>query len=80
MQRFVIHSLSLQQHTEQLNILRAHAATVAFCCVKDNNYMLATKKSNIDDVMQKLLLSQQVNSQPSTTSAVQTTIKPADTK
>ncbi|CAF1000281.1 unnamed protein product [Rotaria sordida] len=54
MGKFAFRSIGLQQVAEQLNILRAHSSTVAFCNTKDKNYMLATKQSNIKAIMQKL--------------------------
>jgi hypothetical protein len=54
MKRFAFRSISLQQSVQQLDILRAHANTVAFSIVKNNNCMLATKHVNIMSLMQKL--------------------------
>ncbi|CAF1335504.1 unnamed protein product [Rotaria sp. Silwood1] len=55
MRTFAFRSIILQQSVEQLKIFHAHSNTVAFCHIKDNNYNLATKKSNIESIMQKLL-------------------------
>ncbi|CAF3583212.1 unnamed protein product [Rotaria sp. Silwood1] len=49
MRTFAFRSIILQQSVEQLKIFHEHSNTVAFCHIKDNNYNLATKKSNIEN-------------------------------
>ncbi len=83
MEKFAFRSVSLQEPMEQLNILRAHSTTVAFCCVKDNKYLLVTKKSNVHTFMQKLFPNKsrkrrRANPRPSATSTVERVIESED--
>ncbi|CAF3890016.1 unnamed protein product [Rotaria sp. Silwood2] len=64
MHKFAFRSIALQQSIEQLKILHAHSTTVAFCHIKDRNYMLATKKSNIEAIIQKLLPKKPIDKNP----------------
>jgi hypothetical protein len=70
---------------EQLNILHERSTTVAFRHVKDNKYMVATYKSDIENLMEKLLPKKSldknpVNLRPMVTSAAKETVKPVDKK
>jgi hypothetical protein len=85
MQKFAFRSISLQQPTEQLAILRAHSSIVAFCRNRRNSYLLAARHSNIVDLMQKLLPVKQVDNKPinhpsAATSATQGPTKPDNQK
>ncbi len=85
MRNFAFRSITLQHPTEQLNILRAHSSTVAFRRNRRNNYLLATRISNMEHFMQKLLPKQSLDQKPinhpsSGASATQETTKPADQK
>jgi hypothetical protein len=85
MQKFAFRSLSLQQPTEQLAILRANSSIVAFRRNRRNTYLLAARNSNIDCVMQKLLPVKQVDNKPrnhpsASASTTQGPTKPDDQK
>jgi hypothetical protein len=85
MKDFEFRSVLLEQPMEQLNILREHSTTVAFRHVKDNKYKLAAHKSDIENLMEKLLPKKPfdknpVNLRPTVTSAVKGTAKAADEK
>jgi hypothetical protein len=55
MQRFVFHSISLQQPAEQLAILHAHSSVVAFHESQRNTYLLGATSLNMEHIIQKLL-------------------------
>ncbi|CAF4133192.1 unnamed protein product, partial [Adineta steineri] len=81
MRRFAFRSVVLRQPEEQLNILRTHSAIVAFCCTKGNNYLLATKNSNVQLFMQKLSLKEsKEHRRLSTTSTNYRSSKPLNEK
>jgi len=85
MKKFAFRSISLQQPTEQLAILRAHSSSVAFCSNGRNTYLLAARHPNMRDLMQKLLALKQVDNKPikhplAATSATQGPTKSYDQK
>jgi hypothetical protein len=55
MHRFAFRPIVLEQPVEQLDILHANSITIAFYCTEGDNYMLATKKTNMKSIMHKLL-------------------------
>jgi hypothetical protein len=55
MHRFAFRPIVLDQPVEQLDILHAHSKTVAFYRTEDDNYILATKRTNMDSIRHKLL-------------------------
>jgi hypothetical protein len=61
MGRFEFRSVSLNQPTKQLSFLQDCAAIVAFQHTNLQNYMLAARSANINDLMQKLLAKKPVN-------------------
>jgi hypothetical protein len=54
MKQFAIRSIVMQKPAEQLAILQAHAATVAFVATKHNSYIVATKSADMNSLMSKL--------------------------
>jgi hypothetical protein len=64
MEKFAFRSISLQQPTEQLAILRAHSSIVAFCSNGRNTYLLAARHLHIRDFMEKLLPVKRVDNKP----------------
>jgi hypothetical protein len=85
MQKFVFRSISLQQPQEQLAILRAHLSIVAFRRNQGNNYLLVARNSDIEYLMQKLLLvkpfeKKPIDYRPSEASTTKKPIKPVNQK
>ena len=85
MQKFAFRSISLQQPTEQLAILRAHSSIVAFRRNQRNTYLLAARNSNMERIMQKLLPKKSIdnkstNHSSAAASTIQGPTKPDDQK
>lgn len=76
MEQFAFRSILLQQQKEQLAILHAHPSTIAFRRSRRNTYLIGTKKSEIDHIMQKLLFKQPLPRKPT----AQDSKKPSDQK
>lgn len=55
MKKFAFRSIHLTQPSDQIKILEANASIVAFSRTGTNNCMLATRASDIANLMQKLV-------------------------
>lgn len=64
MKNFYFRSIPLQKPAEQLATLRAHSSIIAFGQTRRNTYLLATKKTHIDQLMQILGLGESFGNKP----------------